>query len=78
MQPITKGKKDVKAKSLANREMIEAIHSQYCSEPVVAGNFFSVSLKRDVSFKNKSRMELEEIAVLQVRDGKIVSEQFYF
>jgi len=77
-QVMTKGKEAVKAKSIANREMIETIHSQYCSEPIVAGHFFSVALKRDVSFKGKPRMKLEEICVFQVTEGKIVSEQFFY
>ena len=78
VQVMTKGREAVKAKSIANRETIETIHSQYCSEPTVAGNFFSVALKRDVSFKNRPRMELEEICVFQVTEGKIVSEQFFY
>jgi len=55
--------------------MIETIHSQYCSEPIVASDFFSVALKRDVTFKNKPRMKLEEICIFQVTEGKIVSKQ---
>ncbi len=78
VQVLTKGREAVKAKGVANREMIEAIHSQYCSEPLVAGNFFSVELKRDVTFRNRPRMNLEEICVFGVRDGKIVSEEFFY
>ena len=77
-QLVTAGKEAVKAKSVANREMIETIHSQYCSQPVVAGNFFSLGLKRDVTFKNRGRMQLEEICVFQVAEGKIVLEQFFY
>jgi SnoaL-like protein len=77
-QVMTKGRQAVKAKSIANREMIETIHSQYCSEPTVAGNFFSVALKRDATFKTRPRMDLEEICVFQVTEGKIVSEQFFY
>ena len=75
---ITEGREAVKAKSIANRNMIETIHSQYCSEPLVAGNFFSVVLKRDVTFKNRPRMTLEELCVFQVTEDKIVSEQFFY
>ena len=78
VQVLTKGREAVKAKGAANREMIETIHSQYCSEPTVAGNFFSVVLKRDITFKGRPRMTLEEICVFQVTDGKIVSEQFFY
>jgi len=78
VQVTTIGREVVKAKSKANREMIEAIHSQHCSEPIVAGNFFSVVLKRDLTFKGKPRMQSEEICVIQVKEGKIVSEQFFY
>jgi len=78
IQVLTKGKEAVKAKGAANRDMMEAQHSQYCSEPIVAGNFFSVVLKRDVTFKNKPRMQFEEVCVFQVKDGKIVLEQFFY
>lgn len=50
---ITKGLDAVKAKSKARKEMIEQVHSGYCSEPVVCGNFFSVVLRRDLTMKEK-------------------------
>jgi hypothetical protein len=75
---LTKGKEAVMAKSVANREMIEAIHQQFCSEPLVGANFFSLALKRDVTFKTNQRMQLEEICVFQVEEGKIISEQFFY
>lgn len=78
LQVMTKGREAVNAKGIANREMIEALHSQYCSEPTVAGNFFSVALKRDVTFKGKPRVKLEEICVFRVTEGKIISEQFFY
>ncbi len=78
VQVITKGREAVKAKGAATRETIETLHSQYCSEPMVAGNFFSVVLKRDVTFKNRPRMTFEEICLFHVTDGKIVSEQYFY
>jgi len=78
LQVITKGREANKAKSAANREMIETLHHQYCSEPIVAGSFFSVVLKRDVTFRNRPRTNIEEICVFQVTGGKIVREQFFY
>jgi len=75
---ITKGKEAVLAKTARNREMIDTIHSQYCSEPLVAGNFFTLVLKRDVSFKNMPRRLMVEACVFEVKDGKIVLEQFFY
>lgn len=74
----TTGLDAVKAKGKANREMIEAIHSQECSAALVAGNFFSVVLKRDVTFKGMPRMTKEEIGLFEIKEGKIIVEQFFY
>ena len=58
--------------------MVEAVHASSVSEPVVAGNWFSVSMTMDVTFKGRGRVQMTEICVYQVRDGKIVREQFFY
>ena len=68
----------VNAKAAARREMIQEIHDQFCSAPTVAGNFFSLSMGRDITYKGKPRIKVEEIAVFEVKDGKIVLEQFFY
>ena len=78
IQPVTNGLAEVKAKGIKNREMIEAIHSQHCSDPLVAGNFFCVTLSRDVTFKGMPRMMKDEIAIFEVKEGKIIVEQFFY
>jgi hydrogenase maturation factor HypE len=78
IEPITRGKAAVKAKSDTHRAMIESIHSRHTSEPLVAGNFFTTVLKRDVTYKGRPRANSEEIAVIEVKDGKIVSETFFY
>jgi len=75
---LTKGLAAVKAKSKARAALIAEIHSDFCSEPLIAGNFFSVVLGRDITLKAKPRMHLQEIAVFEVKEGKIVSEQFFY
>jgi len=44
----------------------------------VAGNFFTVALSRDVTFKEKPRMQLTEIGVFELQEGKIIAEQFFY
>ena len=78
IEPITRGKAAVKAKSDTHRAMIETVHSRHTSEPQVAGNFFTTVLIRDVSYKGRPRAYSEEIAVIEVKDGKIVSETFFY
>jgi hypothetical protein len=78
IQPTTNGLHNVKLKGIVNRERIEEIHSQQCSLPLVAGNFFSVALSRDITFKGMPRKNLEEIALFELKDGKIISERFFY
>jgi ketosteroid isomerase-like protein len=78
MQTLTKGIDAVKAKAKAWNDSIEEMHGGYCSEPVVGGNFFSVAMGMDCTMKGAGRMKMDEIAVFEVKDGKIVKEQFFF
>lgn len=75
---VTKGIAAVLAKSKARQEMIAEVHSFFCSEPIVGGDYFSVAMGRDLSFKNGQRIQTAEIAVFGVKDGKIVTETFFF
>jgi hypothetical protein len=78
MAVTTQGIEAIKAKGIARRQTIEEIHSYHCSEPLVAGEFFSVILKQDLTFKGRPRVTLEEIAIFQVKEGKVVKEQFFY
>ena len=75
---ITNGLEAVKAKGVARRATIETVHSYVCSEPLVAGDFFTVVLKQEITFKGKPRMAIEEIGVFQVKNDKIIKEQFFY
>ena len=75
---FTNGREAVKAKGVARRAMIETTHNYTCSEPIVAGEFFSVVLKQDLTFKGKPRISLEEVGVFHVKDGKVIKEQFFY
>lgn len=59
-------------------EMVEEVHSGYSNEPIVAGNHFAVVMGMDVTMKGQGRMKMDEIAVYEVKDGKIVKEQFFY
>jgi ketosteroid isomerase-like protein len=58
--------------------MVEEVHGGSASTPIVAGNFIAVSMSMDATFKGMGRKTMDEIAVYEVRDGKIVKEQFFF
>lgn len=72
------GLDNVKDKGVQWQGMVEEMHGGYTHEPQVAGSFFSCVMGVDVTVKGQSRMKIDEIAVYQVKDGKIVLEQFFF
>jgi SnoaL-like domain len=57
---------------------LEAVHASEASDPIVAGDWFSVAFSMDLTFKGHGRMQIREIAVYHVRDGKVISEQFFY
>lgn len=54
------------------------VHSASVSEPLIAADHFSLNIKMDITYKNDHRAVMDEIAVYEVKDGKIVFEQFFF
>ncbi|MBL6448537.1 nuclear transport factor 2 family protein [Fulvivirga sp. 29W222] len=65
-------------KSKHFNEMTEEIHSMEISDPIIADNFFAISMKLDVTMKGVGRTTMEEICVYEVENGKIVTERFFF
>lgn len=57
---------------------VEEMHGGYSRVPTVAGNHFSVAMGMDVTLKGMGRVQMDEIAVYEVKDGKIVKEQFFY
>jgi hypothetical protein len=72
------GREGLKKKAEAFNEMIEEMHGGYCSQSVVGGTHFAVAMGMDVTLKGAGRINMDEIAVYEVREGKIVKEQFFF
>jgi ketosteroid isomerase-like protein len=68
----------IKQKGKQFGEMVEEMHGGYSNEPVVAGNHFAVAMGMDVTMKGMGRMKMDEIAVYEVKDGKISKEQFFY
>jgi len=72
------GLEAIKQKGKQFEEMVEEMHGGYSNPPQVAGNHFAVAMGMDVTMKGQGRMKMDEIAVYEVRDGKIVKEQFFY
>jgi hypothetical protein len=73
-----KGLKAIYEKTHQFEAMVEAIHANTVSEPVIAGNWFSVAMSLDMTMKGRGRMVMQEIAVYQVHNGKVVLEKFFY
>ncbi len=55
------------------------VHSSKVEGPLVAGSYFAVTFKMEVTFKPASkRFVMEEVAVYKVADGKVVHEEFFY
>ena len=73
-----KGLDAIFQKSRTFQASIETVHGGHVSDPVIAGNWFSISLELDLTMKGRGRMTMSEIGVYHVKGGKIVREQFFF
>ncbi|MEN0053259.1 MAG: SnoaL-like domain-containing protein [Mucilaginibacter sp.] len=60
------------------RDKVQHVNSVQISDPIIAEDYFAVSMRMDVSYKDGTRSILDEICVYGVKDGKIISEQFFF
>jgi ketosteroid isomerase-like protein len=72
------GLEAIKEKGKMFNEMVEQVHGGFSTDPVVAGNHFSVGMGMDVTMKGQGRVKMDEIALYEVKDGKIVKEQFFY
>jgi len=68
----------VREKAVKWQDMIEEMHGGYTNKSQVAGNFFVCTMGMDVTMKGQPRMKLDEVALYEVKNGKIVLEQFFF
>ena len=58
-------------------DMVSEVHEIEVSDPMVAGNTFAVTMRMDMTMKDKKRSDMTELCVYHVKDGKIISEQFF-
>lgn len=72
------GKADVRKKGEEFGKKIEAVHSAHTTEPVVGGNHFAVGREVDVTLQEYGRIQMKEVMLYEVKDGQIVSEQFFY
>ncbi len=57
--------------------MTEEIHGCEVSDPLIADGYFCRRMMTDVTLKGMGRIKSTELCVYEVKEGKIVSEQFF-
>jgi len=76
---IAEGLEAIIAKGEQFDSRIEKVNSSFISDPVVADNFFSCSMLMNVDMKGVPvPVDMNEVCVYTVNDGKIVQEQFFY
>jgi hypothetical protein len=73
----TKGLQAIFEKGKKFGEMVEETYGNTLSEPLVAGNSIALKATMDMKMKGRERESMSELCVYTVKDGKIVSEQFF-
>jgi hypothetical protein len=73
----TKGLQQIFEKGHKFDAMVEEMHNVAISEPLLTANTIAFKLTMDVTIKGRDRETWEELCVYKVKDGKIVSEEFF-
>lgn len=68
----------IKAKGAGFYSMIEEMHDSYTNEPKVFGQYIFMEMGMDATMKNIWKMKMDEMCKYEVKDGKIISEEFFY
>jgi len=77
------GKSQVRKKGEEFVKKIEALHKAYTTQPVVGGNHFAVGREVDITIRESGRsdshrIQINQVMLYEVKNGQIVSEQFFY
>lgn len=72
------GKAAVRKKGEDWVKRITAAHKRYTTEPVVAEAHFVVGREVDIEVESLGRIQIKELMLYEVRNGEIVTEQFFY
>ena len=78
MQGKTVGKQAVLESTNRWFDSVEQLHSVDISNPLVSDDFFACTMKIDATYKEHGRNVMNELCVFEVKDGKIVNDQFFY
>ena len=73
----TKGLNAIIEKGHKFEEMVQEWHSTSISDPLVTANSIAFTLAMDVTMKGRPREQMTELCVYKIKNGKVVSEEFF-
>ncbi len=73
----TRGLPAIMEKGRKFTAMTEKVHSLSVSDPIVAGDAFACTMRIDLNMTGQGRIDMAELCVYQVKDGKIIAERFF-
>lgn len=76
--PNAAGKKAVREKGETWVSRITAFHGGSTSAPLIAGDHFAVTRRAAIDVKEIGRLDIDQLMMYRVKNGKIVSEQFFY
>lgn len=72
------GKEAVRKKGEDWVKRVEGFHGATTTPSVVGGNYFSVGRWVDITVAGLGRIQMDEIMLYEVQNGRIVTEQFFY
>lgn len=73
-----KGLTAIQQKAALFAAHLEQFFGNTLTDPYVAGDYFSLGWTSDLQMKGQERQTNHEICLYKVKDGKIISEQFFY
>lgn len=74
----SKGMEAIRKKAELFIAAVENFYGDTISDPLIAGDYFSLAWQTDIQMKGEARKTNIELCVYKVENGKIVSEQFFY
>ena len=72
------GKSAVRKKGEDWVKRIEVAHRRATTKPIIGDNHFAVGREVDITVRGHGRIQINQIMMYEVRDGQIISEQFFY
>ena len=73
-----KGMEAIRKKAALFISMVDNFYGHTISDAVIAGDYFSLAWRTDIQMKGEARKSNVELCVYKAKDGRIVSEQFFY